>query len=118
MELVHACCFAVHLHKTTKDYHILFEMMKIVCGLQIEVVMADFELAIRGGLLLAFPTINIRGCSFHLMSAIRKWCVNNGFASLWADEIKNTLENFVESEEDPTVKITGLKFIYQLNYNN
>lgn len=70
--------------------------------------MVDFEAALRGGISLSYPDSNIRGCKFHFVSAIKRWCRNHGLSEIWKTEILEMVTQFAECDVDPIERIQGL----------
>ena len=63
-------CYAIMTHKSEESYSLLFSNLKIIAQslkflLNPQMIMCDFEIALRNSLKKTFPEAKISGCYFH-----------------------------------------------------
>lgn len=65
-------------HKDADIYKETFEYLATLRDFKPDVIMSDFERALRNSLSSAFPTASMDGCHFHFCQAVLRWVREHG----------------------------------------
>ena len=75
---VFPCVDILITHKTQDIYLEAFIFLNSLLDFSPQVIMSDFEKAIRNSLSQVFPSASVDGCYFHFCQAILRWVRENG----------------------------------------